>query len=143
MALHYADASALVKLIVDEPESRHLRAFLDDGDIVSCDMVRAELPRAVRRAAAREPGLDLDRLLAVAGQVIDSIALAPIDRDLLDGSGALVEPSLRALDAIYVAAAVGLLPIDGFVTYDQRQAAGARLAGLRTVSPGIRQEVAP
>jgi len=26
--------------------------------------------------------------------------------------------------------------VDGFVSYDERQAAAARLAGLRTVSPG-------
>jgi hypothetical protein len=35
-----------------------------------------------------------------------------------------------------LAAAVGLSPIDGFVTYDERQAAAARLAGLRTLAPG-------
>jgi hypothetical protein len=29
-----------------------------------------------------------------------------------------------------------LAPLDGFVTYDERQAAAARLAGLRTMSPG-------
>jgi hypothetical protein len=41
------------------------------------------------------------------------------------------------LDAIHVAAAIDLAPLDGFVTYDERQAAAARLAGLRTVSPGV------
>lgn len=51
-------------------------------------------------------------------------------------AGALAEPALRALDAIHVAAAIDLAPIDGFVTYDERQAAAARLAGLRTISPG-------
>jgi len=40
------------------------------------------------------------------------------------------------LDAIHVAATVDLAPLDGFVTYDERQAAAARLAGLRTISPG-------
>jgi len=48
----------------------------------------------------------------------------------------LSEPALRALDAIHVTAAVDLAPLDGFVTYDERQAGAARLAGLRTVSPG-------
>lgn len=43
---------------------------------------------------------------------------------------------MRALDAIHVTTAADLHPIDAFVTYDERQAAAARLAGLRTVAPG-------
>jgi len=45
--------------------------------------------------------------------------------------------ALRALDAIHVVSAVDLDSIEGFVTYDDRQAAAARLAGLRTMAPGI------
>lgn len=51
-------------------------------------------------------------------------------------AGALAEPALRTLDAVHVAAAVDLSPLDAFVSYDERQAAAARLAGLRTVRPG-------
>lgn len=136
MALFYADASALVKLVRDEPESAALRAFTDDSDLVSCDLVLAEMPRAIRRAAALDPRLDVDVLLARADEVFDAVALVPVDRALLVVAGALPEPSLRALDAIHVAAAVGLVPIDGFLGYDERQAAAARLAGLRTFAPG-------
>ena len=45
-------------------------------------------------------------------------------------------PALRALDAIHIASAADLAPLDGFVTYDERQAAAARLAGMRTFAPG-------
>ena len=55
---------------------------------------------------------------------------------LLAAAGALTKPALRALDAIRLAAAIDLSPIDAFVSYDERQSAAARLAGLRTVSPG-------
>lgn len=79
----------------------------------------------------------LDLLLERAGELIDTLALRPVDQALLAGAGALSEPALRALDAIHVAAAVGLTSIDAFVTYDERQAAAARLAGLRTVAPGL------
>lgn len=136
MALFYADASALVKLVRDEPESDHLRAFLADADLVSSELVLTEVPRAVRRAAARDPRLALDLLVARAGEVIDAVGLLPLDRALLLVAGALSEPALRALDAIHIASAIDLSPLDGFVTYDDRQAAAARLAGLRTVSPG-------
>jgi predicted nucleic acid-binding protein len=94
------------------------------------------VPRAVRRAAAHDPSLPLDVLLARAGETLDALALLPLDRGLLRAAGALAEPALRALDAIHLAAAVVLTPIDAFVSYDARQSAAARLAGLRTVSPG-------
>ena len=136
MPLFYADASALVKLVRDEPESHTLRTFLADADLVSCELVLTEIPRAIRRAAAHDARLDLDPLMARAGQVVDALGLLPLDRALLLAAGALSEPALRALDAIHVAAAVDLGPLDGFVTYDERQAAAARLAGLRTISPG-------
>jgi len=134
--LVYTGASALVKLVRDEPESDRLRAFLADGDIVSSELVLAEIPRAIRRAAATDPRLPLDVLLARAGQLIDAVGLVPLDRELLLAAGAFAEPVLRALDAIHVASAVSVMPIDGFVSYDERQSAAARLAGLRTIAPG-------
>ena len=136
MAVFYADASALVKLVREEAESEALRTFLADADLVSSELVLTEIPRAVRRAVAREPKLPLDLLLERAGELIDVLALQPLDRALLVAAGALAEPALRALDAIHVASAVDLDPIGAFVTYDDRQAAAARLAGLRTLAPG-------
>ena len=136
MALFYADASALVKLVRDEAESEALRTYLSDADLVSSELVLTEIPRAVRRAAAVDPELPLELLLDRIGELVDAIALSPLDRALLAGAGSLAEPALRALDAIHVATAVDLHPIDAFVTYDERQAAAARLAGLRTTAPG-------
>jgi len=132
----YADASALVKLVYDEPESTALRAFLEDSDLVSCELVLTEVPRAITRAAADDPSLPLDVLIERAGELLDAVALAPVDRGLLAAAGALAEPGLRALDAIHVTAAIDLAPVDAFVGYDTRQGGAARLAGLRTVSPG-------
>lgn len=136
MALLYADASALVKLVRDEPESPALRTYLGDGDLVSCELILTEIPRAVRRAAARDPQLPLVGMLERTAQLVDAIALLPVDRTILAAAGALTEPALRALDAIHVTAAVDVSPLDAFITYDERQAAGARLAGLRTIAPG-------
>jgi predicted nucleic acid-binding protein len=136
VALFYADASALVKLVRDEPESDALRIFLTGADLVSCELVVTEVPRAIRRAAAQDSRLGLDLLMARAGEIVDSVALLPLDRALLLAAGAFTEPALRALDAIHIAAAIDLSPLDGFVSYDERQAAAARLAGLQTMSPG-------
>jgi len=125
-----------VKLVRDEPESGVLRSFLADADLVSCELVLAEVPRAIRRASADDPRLPLDVMLGRAGELLEAVALLSLDRGLLAFAGALAEPALRALDAIHVAAAVDASPIDAFVSYDERQEAAARLAGLRTVTPG-------
>ena len=135
MALFYLDASALVKLLRDEPESRALRALLADADLVSCELSLTEVPRAIRRAAAREPRLPGELLLTRAAELFEAVALLALDRDLLAAAGALTEPALRSLDAIHVISAVALSPLDAFVSYDERQAAAARLAGLRTLAP--------
>jgi predicted nucleic acid-binding protein len=134
--LFYADASALVKLVWEEPDSKTLRAFLAEADLVSSELILTEIPRAVRRAADDDFRLPRDVLLERAGALLDAVALRPLDRPLLLAAGALDEPALRALDAIHLASAVDLGPVDAFVTYDERQAAAARLAGLRTMAPG-------
>ena len=134
--LFYADASALVKLVLDEPESDALRAFLAGADLVSSELVLAEVPRATRRAAAHDPQLPQDALLARSSDVLGALALLPLDRAVLLAAGAFAEPAVRTLDAIHVAAALEVAPTDGFLSYDERQAAAARLAGLRTVAPG-------
>ncbi len=136
MTVFYADASALVKLVREEAESDALRAYLADADLISSELALTEIPRAVRRAVAKDPTLPLGPLLERAGELIDALALRPLDRPLLAAAGALAEPALRALDAIHVASAIDLDPIEAFVTYDERQAAAARLAGLRTLAPG-------
>ncbi|HUZ10169.1 MAG TPA: type II toxin-antitoxin system VapC family toxin [Acidimicrobiales bacterium] len=136
MRLYYVDSSALVKLVRDEPETAALRMFLAGADLVSCELVLTELPRAVRRAAAADPLLPVDVLIARTEELVDAVALRPLARELLLVAGALAEPVLRALDSVHLAAALDVFPHDGFVSYDERQSAAARLAGLRTFAPG-------
>jgi uncharacterized protein len=135
VTLFYLDASALVKLVREEPESAALHRFLSDADMVSSELVLTEVPRAVHRATFDDPQLSTDLLMARADEVLTALALVPVDRAVLVAAGAFAEPVLRALDAIHIASAVDVAPIDGLVTYDERQAAAARLAGLRTVAP--------
>ena len=136
MPLFYADTSALMKAVRKEEESAALRAYLQDASLVGSELLLAEIPRAARRVAASDPEFQLESLLERAYEVLDWVALQPLESHLLLGAGALTEPALRALDAIHVISAVAAHPIDAFVTYDKRQAAAARLAGLRTVAPG-------
>lgn len=128
----YADASALVKLVLEEVESPALHARVAEHRIVSCSLARLEVPRAIRRAA--QP--DAARQLRVAAVLLDDLPLLPVDSDLLDEGGRLEDPALRSLDAIHVCAALQVADLDAFVSYDRRQAAVVRSAGLTVESPG-------
>lgn len=95
----------------------------------------AEVFRGVRRSAITNPGADLSAWLRKAAILLEEVALHPIERGTLRRAGTLFEPRLRSLDAIHVAAALELRPIEAFVSYDKRQLKAARRAGLPTVSP--------
>lgn len=134
MPIYYADASALVKLVRKEAESDALHVYIEGASLVSSELALTEILRAAHRVAARDRR-PVGRLLKRVAEVIDMLGLRPLDYPLLATAGAFAEPALRTLDAIHVATAVDLHPIDSFVTYDERQAAAARLAGLRTIAP--------
>jgi predicted nucleic acid-binding protein len=112
-----------------------LRSYVGDAHLLSSELVLAEVPRALRRAAATDRQLRTRALIEVARRLLETLAYVPVDRALVAAAGALDEPMLRTFDAIHVVSAAHATPADPFVTYDERQAAAARLAGLRTVAP--------
>ena len=127
--LAYLDASALLKLVVEEPQSAALRVALGSWPRrASSRIVVVEVVRAARRRALSAERLAL-RLLA-------NIALLEDDNRLL-ASAALSEPAdLRTLDAIHLASALRLRRnLAAFVSYDERQLAAAAAAGLPVASP--------
>lgn len=136
MTLLYLDASALVKLVLSEPGSEVLDAFVGEGDVVTSEIAILEVLRAVRRASIDVISPDEDTIRRDAEGLLQAIALHPLDRDVLLEAGALRAPFLRSLDAIHLATALRVGRLDAFVSYDERQAAAARLEGLRTISPG-------
>jgi uncharacterized protein len=125
----YVDISALVKLVVEEPESGALRSWLSSAsDVVSCDLARTELIRAVRRVA---PGR-----VVRAREVLDSILLMTVPTDVFEAA-ALIEPTVvRPLDAVHLAAALALGDdLESLVTYDERMRDAARAVGLAVHAP--------
>ncbi len=138
MPLFYLDASALVKTVREreEEDALELKAHLEGADLVSSELVLTEVPRALRRVAAENSRFGLESALRAAAEALGLLSLRPVDDALLIGAGMLAEPTLRSLDAVHVVTALHLYPIDAFVTYDERQASVARLAGLETVAPG-------
>ncbi len=130
--LAYLDSSALVKLVVREPESAALAARLAEWEErVSSVLSRVEVHRALRRIAA--PTSQRRR----ADAVLSRIALIRLDDPILGVAIRLRPVTLRTLDAVHLATALSVRPeLACVVTYDERLAAAATSAGLRVVSPG-------
>jgi predicted nucleic acid-binding protein len=124
----YFDSSAIVKLGQLEPESQALIDYLDERRPSAFTSSVADVE--VRRT--------LDRWRALGAETTEHMRgffLIDLSRDVRD-LAAKIAPELRSLDAVHVATALSLDVDLDFVTYDDRQAAAARAAGLRVVQPG-------
>jgi predicted nucleic acid-binding protein len=126
----YVDSSALVKRVIEEPESEALERWLDGKKrLVACELVRVEVVRAVR---ASDPAA-----VPRARQAIRTLTLLRLDDDLYEAAADLDPPLLRSLDAIHLAAAIAVGgDLAGVVTYDARMADGACAVNLTVQSPG-------
>lgn len=129
----YADASALIKLFLEESETSALRRFLDRRpDVVSSSIARVEVQRALRRAHADEIAM------FEARRYLTRVHLRRPTEAILDKAETLGPATLRTLDAIHLATALEFTPPPGcFLCYDERLAAAARLQGLTVVAPGV------
>jgi predicted nucleic acid-binding protein len=129
MSAVYLDASAIVKLIVDEPDSAALVAFLDsDARHVTSRIATVE----VMRAATRHGGVDAGRVLAV----LDALDMIELDEDVATRAGAIAPTDLRALDAIHLASAIGIRrELTSFIAYDERLVEAAQAHALPVESP--------
>lgn len=129
----YLDTSALVKLVVEEPESADLAAWLDERpDEVLCTSAigRVELLRAARR---RGP-----EATPTASQLLAEVALVPVDHLVTDIAAGLEPPTLRTVDALHLASASSLGDaVTAVVAYDERLLRAAEVLGIDTASPGL------
>lgn len=128
MPTAYYDSSALVKLILDEPDSVALRAYVQqEPPGISCALVRTEVVRVFREQSADA--------IQHARETLGELELLELDDELLDAAALLPAP-VRSLDAIHLAAAVAMGDeLSALVTYDERMASAARELGLEVVSP--------
>jgi predicted nucleic acid-binding protein len=125
----YLDSSALVKLVIAEPESFALRRYLaDEPERASCALARVEILRAVR---GHGPAA-----FTRARRLLQRRNLVQIDEELLDAAGALDPRVLRSLDAIHLAAAQLFGDeLTAVVTYDRRMAEAAAVVDVAVAAP--------
>jgi uncharacterized protein len=129
MPATYLDSSAIVKLIVAEPESAALRRYLRRRrPLVSSALARTEALRALL--------LEGERAVRQGRAVLNRLDLVWVSDHILDAAGALLPLSIRPLDAIHLASAQRLgRDLGRIVTYDERMIDVARVLGIKTMSP--------
>jgi len=125
----YLDSSAIVKLVVREPETEALLAFLESRHVrVTSALARVEVVRAVRRHGRSAT--------TRATAMLDALSQLALDDALLDSAAAINANQLRSLAAIHLASAQQLeSDLDVLVTYDERMFAAARALGLPVSLP--------
>lgn len=128
----YCDSSALLKLVFQEDESDGLEGWIGEQSgetLVSSDLARVEIVRAVRRLNASA--------LPAARALLRQVDLVPLSEMLIDSAWELEDPRLRTLDALHLASALALgEELSAFVAYDHRLTKAAERAGLTTLAPG-------
>jgi predicted nucleic acid-binding protein len=125
----YLDSSAIVKLVIREPETDALLAFLELRQTrVTSALARVEVVRAVRRH-----GRPATRR---ARELLDGLNLLALDDALLEDAAAIEANDLRSLDAIHIASAQQLgAELDALVSYDERMLTAARALSLPVSRP--------
>lgn len=125
----YLDSSAIVKLVVDEPEAQALRRRLRRRrEVVSSALARTEVLRAVLSLGPATTQR--------AHEALTKVSLMRLDDRLLDSAGSLMPAHLCSLDAVHLATARRLGPdLRVLITYDERLADAARELGMAVEAP--------
>jgi uncharacterized protein len=129
----YLDSSALVKLVLDEPESATFRAVASTWPAwVTSVITQIEFRRVLARASSMS-GEAADEASEEALRGATIVSLPP---GVIASASSVRPASLRTLDAIQLGTALHLADgIDAFCTYDRRLGAAAEAAGLTVLAP--------
>lgn len=125
----YLDSSAIVKLVVQEPESAALRTYLRRRrPLVSSAVARVEVVRAL---------LPLGETAVRRGyEVLARIELIRISDRILTAATTIEPTETGPLDAIHLGTMKEIEDdLVRFITYDDRIAVGARRNGWPTLAP--------
>ncbi len=128
----YADASALVKLVLSEPESEPLLEYLQaHGTALTSRIATVEVARAVERVVEMTPAHT-----AVLAAIWETATVIELDARLATEAVRIGPRTLRSLDAIHLASALSVGDeLEAMITYDARLADAARARGMTVVAP--------
>jgi predicted nucleic acid-binding protein len=125
----YIDSSAIVKLVVAEPESAALRRYLRRRrPLVTSALARTEVARALLPLGTTAVRRGLD--------VLSRLEMLRLSDRILADAGAILPAELRTLDAIHLATMRQLgVSLSRVVTYDGRLSSAAAGLGFTVVAP--------
>lgn len=127
--LLYLDSSAILKLVVPEPETGAVRTLLRSWpERVSSVIAVIEVERAARRIGGGA--------IRKARTVLSRIDLVALDEPVVRVAATLEPAGLRTLDAIHLATAISLgRDLGALCTYDARLSGAAVSRTIEVLSP--------
>jgi len=130
----YVDASALLKLYLEESDSDACRAILRaDRRWHSANHSQVEVRRNLRRGLRGRALVEARKLFAIDWAGLNAVELD--SRTCAEAAAVAEDSGVRTLDALHLAAARRVLERDmRFLTYDRRQAETARSLGFDVVA---------
>jgi uncharacterized protein len=132
---YYLDTCAILKFVKPEEESAALRAWRqalpDDAELITSELSRLELSRALHRA-----GVDRTQVPYYTEQALTGLWTTLLSRAAFRRAVSYEIPELGSLDAIHLATAEHLRKgLAAFVRYDKELAAAARQRDIEVLSP--------
>ena len=126
----YADASALAKLFVREPESAALAGAIPaESTVVTSAIARIEITRVLRISSLED---DVEQSTE---DVLAGCVLVDVGDEIIRSAARLTSFGLKTLGSIHLATALSVGP-DAMLVYDRLLAREAERAGLAILSPG-------
>ena len=128
-AVLYLDSSAILKLVVPEPETGAVRELPRSWpEPVSSVIATIEVERAARRVGGGA--------IRRARTILSGIGLVELDDAVVRAAATLEPTKLRTMDAIHLASAVSLRrDLGALCTYDRRLGEAAALRTIQVLSP--------
>jgi predicted nucleic acid-binding protein len=128
----YVDSSALVKLVIEEPESTALEHHLTDRPLLATSRIAlVEVPRATMLA---NPSEEVRR---ETGRLLRACLLVAVGNRVLSSAAEITSREVRTLDAIHLATAI-YIEADELIAYDRRLLTAASTHGIAVVAPGLK-----
>lgn len=129
------DASAFVKLVIDEEGTDDVAAIADSTRIAASRLTYPEVRGAIARA--RWQGKVTSAQASVSRAILDDrwtmTSIVELDTHIARAAGRLLDDAagLRASDAVHLASAITLADeLESFATWDRRLHAAARSLGI-------------
>ena len=125
----FLDSSAILKLIVEEPESKTLRRFIPEYKMAS-RLSRLEVLRNVHRIDPKKVSTARDKL--------DGIFYVEINTPVLKNAEEIaLSMEIKSLDAIQAGSALFLKDsIAGVISYDKNLNRALKSLGIKVYAPG-------